>query len=355
MYKFILRRVIQSIPTIIGVTIIGYLIMYLAPGNPATQLSQEPNLTPQQRQAIADSMGANASFPEQYVRWLIGDAPITIGESTIWAGREMPVFDRRGNRTEETRVGTARGILRGDFGNSLVSQRPVTDLLAEKLPATIELGIIALMVGLIIGIPVGVLAAVWQGGIFDQITRVTAVVVSSVPVFWLGLLLILIFNVALNNFLPPGYRVPIIGEATLAERIRHLILPVFTLSSFSIATYSRFMRASLLDVLNQDYIRTARAKGLGNRRVWFIHATRNALIPIATLLGPSLTGVVAGAVLTETIFAWPGMGRQIVESVRQQDYPIIMAVVMIFSVATVVGYLLSDIFYALLDPRIRLN
>jgi peptide/nickel transport system permease protein len=219
-----------------------------------------------------------------------------------------------------------------------------------------ELGALSLFIGTFIGIPVGVLAAVNQGGIFDQVTRIMAVIVSAVPVFWLGLILLLVFGSWLE-LLPMGNRRPasISGDYTLAEIIPHYILPVFTLSSFTIATFSRFTRASVLDVLNQDYVRTARAKGLQNTNVWFTHATRNALIPIATLIGPALPGIIAGAVLTETIYAWPGMGRLVLEAIQSQDYPVVMAVTLMFSLATIFGYLISDLLYAVLDPRIRLN
>ncbi len=278
------------------------------------------------------------------------------GQVTLWAGREIPVFDRQGNIIDYQVGGHAQGVLRGDFGQSLISQRPVMDVLTEKLPATVELGLLALLFGTLIGLPVGVLAAVYQGSWFDQVTRIGAVVVSAIPVFWLGLILLVVFGVWLD-LLPMGNRFPVSvsGEYTLWDRIAHLILPVFTLSSFTIATFSRFMRASLLDVLNRDYIRTARAKGLSNRRTWFTHGMRNALIPIATIFGPALTGVISGAVLTETIYSWPGMGRFVIESVQQQDYPVIMATVILFSIATVIGFLISDLLYAALDPRIRLS
>jgi len=355
MTKFILRRIIQSVPTLIGITVLAYLVMFLAPGSPATQLGFNPDLTARQRAAMAESMGVNDPFHVQYLRWVIGDAPIMIGNITLWEGRTIPVFDRRGNQIDE-REGESRGILRGDFGTSVVSKKPVLQALGERLPATLELGLIALSVGLMIGLPVGILAAVNQGTWFDQITRIMAVFVSSIPVFWLGLILLLIFGATLG-WLPMGNRFPpsITGEFTIADRIRHLILPVFTLSSFSIATFSRYMRASLLDVLNQDYMRTAYAKGLNKRYVWFWHGMRNALIPIATILGPSITLVISGAVLTETIYSWPGMGRLLVDATRQLDYPIIMGVVILVSIATILGYMLSDIMYALIDPRIRLN
>lgn len=355
MGKYIIRRLIQAIPIMIGISIIAYFIMSLAPGGPTLALSFNPELTTQQRAAMAAALGYNDPIHVQYMRWLIGDAPIELAGITLWGGREMPVFDRAGNEVG-TRPGTNLGILRGDWGYSVSSRRPVLEVIAVRLPATIELGLISLAVGLVIGLPVGVLAAVYQGSWFDQVTRVMAVVISSIPVFWLGLMLLLIFGATLG-WLPMGNRFPLSfsGEYTLSDRVRHLILPVFTLSSFSIATFSRYMRASLLDVINQDYIRTAQAKGLKNNVVWFKHGMRNALIPIATILGPSITLVISGAVLTETIYSWPGMGRLIVESVRQLDYPVIMAIVLLLAVATILGYLLSDILYAIFDPRIRLS
>lgn len=354
MFRYIARRLVQAIPTILGITIIAYAIMYYAPGDAASQLFLNPELTTRQRNAMREALGLDDPLPVQYARWMIGDAPIRIGDTVLWEGRKLPVFDRRGNEIDE-QIGTRKGILRGDFGDSFVSRRRVTELISEKVWATVELGGLSLLVGTMIGIPVGVLAAVYQGSIFDQITRILAVVVSAVPVFWLGLILIIVFGSWLD-ILPMGNRFPIsvTGDYTLSDRIEHLILPVFTLSSFTIATFSRFMRASVLDVLNQDYIRTARAKGLDNRTVWFTHATRNALIPIATILGPAIPNIIAGAVLTERIYTWPGMGTMILGAVTAQDYPIIMAVVLIFGVATVAGFLLSDIMYALLDPRIRL-
>jgi peptide/nickel transport system permease protein len=327
----------------------------MAPGGPTLALGFNPELTIQQREAMRIALGYDDPIAVQYLRWLVGDAPVTIGNIEVWGGRDRPTFDRAGNEIG-TQPGTARGVLRGDFGYSTSSRRPVLKVIWERVPATVELGIISLLVGLAIGLPVGVLAAVYQGSWFDQLTRVMAVVVSSIPVFWLGLMLLLIFGATLG-WLPMGNRFPLSfsGDYTFGDRVKHLILPVFTLSSFSIATFSRYMRASLLDVINQDYIRTAQAKGLKMRVVWFKHGMRNAMIPIATILGPSITLVISGAVLTETIYAWPGMGRLIVASVQQLDYPVIMAIVMLLALATIAGYLLSDILYAILDPRIRLN
>lgn len=353
MTKYIAKRLVQAIPTLFGITIVAYLIMFLAPGNPAAQLGFDPELTVQQRRAMADAMGVNDPFHIQYARWLLGDAPIAVGPVTLWAGRELPLFDRRGNQID-TVQGTSGGVIRLDFGKSIVSKKPVMEIIWGVLPATLELGWLALAIGLVIGIPVGVYAAVKQGSLFDQATRVMSVIVSSIPVFWLGIILLLIFGSWLQ-WLPMGGRFPPRPNFDTWDRISRLILPTATLASFTIATYSRFMRASLLDVLGQDYVRTAYAKGLGNRAVWFGHALRNALIPIATLLGPSLTLVITGAVLTETIYSWPGMGRLLVNSVNQQDYPMIMATVILVAIATIIGYIISDILYALFDPRVRLS
>ncbi len=355
MLKFIVRRLIQAIPTFFGITMLAYAIMALSPGGPIEALYFDPDMPRQQRVAMAEALGVNDPVYVQYLRWLIGDAPIQIGSITLWQGREVPIFDRRGNQTG-TETGTSMGVLRGDFGRSFVSQNPVTEVVGIRIPATLELGLISLLIGTLVGLTIGILAAVSQGKLFDQVTRVLAVVISSIPVFWLGLVLLLIFGATLR-WLPMGNRFPISisGDYSVWDRIRHLILPTITLASFSVATFSRFMRASLLEVLGQDYVRTARAKGLSDRLVWFRHASRNALIPIATLLGPAIPGVITGAVLTETIYAWPGMGLLIVDSIRQRDYPVIMAVVLLSAIATILGYLISDILYAIVDPRIRLN
>jgi len=358
MVKFIIRRLVQAVPTMIGITVLVFWITSLT-GSPLSQLTLDPtSITPKQRSAMEAGLGLYDPWPVQYLRWLIGDAPIQIGNITLWNGRELPTFDRRGNQMG-TAIGTSRGILRGDFGKSFISRNPVTEVLSVRIGPTLELGLLALALGSMVGITIGILAAVNQGGIFDNFTRVMAVVVSSVPIFYLGIILLLVFAFWLN-LLPPGNRLPLIpsgegGTYTLWDRMRHLILPTFTLGSISVATFSRFMRASLLDVLGQDYVRTARAKGLANRAVWFKHAARNALIPIATLLGPAIPGVISGAILTETIYAWPGMGLLLNDSVKQRDFPVIMAIVLLLALASICGYLLSDILYALIDPRIRLN
>jgi peptide/nickel transport system permease protein len=353
MIKFILRRLLQSIPTLFGISILSYAIIVAAPGDPAATLSFGPRTTKAQKVALARQLGVRDPLYKQYLRWLIGND---------W--QEFPVLDRYGDpKVDENgqtimEPGTKKGILRGDFGESFVAKKPAMQLLLEKAPATIELTGLSLFFGLVIGIPVGVVAAALRGGIFDNVTRVLAVLFSSVPIFWLALTLLLIFGSQLH-WLPMSGRYPdeyfITGEVSTKDRIEHLILPVAVLSTGWIAVFSRFMRASTLDVFSQDYIRTAKAKGLKRRQVWFTHASRNALVPIATILGPAIPGVLGGALITETMFSWPGIGRTTFAAVLTQDYPVIMASVILAAITTIGGYLLSDVLYAFIDPRIRLS
>lgn len=363
MFKYILRRLIQAIPTLLGITMLSYGIIILAPGDPVSTLSFGPQTTRAQREALSERLGVDDPVYLQYWKWLVGDAPLEIAGVTLYEGSEYTVTDRRGRIvTDEDgnpvrEKGDRGGVLRGDFGKSFSSQKPAINIILEKLPATMELGGLSLIVGFIVGVPIGVLAAVWQGSIFDNVTRVMAVLVSAIPIFWLGLMLLLIFGSQLG-WLPMGGRYPadyiLTGEVTLAERVKHLLLPVFVLAAGWVAIFSRFMRASTLEILTQDYVRTAQAKGLSNNNVWFVHAGRNALIPIATLLGPAIPNVISGALITETIFSWPGLGRTAFNAVIQLDYPVIMGTVILASLTTIVGYLLSDLLYALIDPRIRL-
>jgi len=353
MAKFIIRRILQAIPTFLGITLLSYGIMIAAPGDPVSLLSFGPGTTDAQRAALAERLGVNEPVYLQYITWLVGDD---------W--REFEARDRFGeiiydeNGDPVMEQGDRKGIIRGDFGRSFSTKKPVYDLVVEKIPATLELGALSLLVGLTVGIPIGVLAAIYQGSAFDNITRVMAVLFNAVPVFWLGLLLLLIFGAELD-WLPMGGRYPndyaLTGEVTFIERMSHLALPVFVLATGFIAVFSRFMRAATLDILNQDYIRTAHAKGLNPMTVWFEHGARNALIPIATLLGPAIPNVISGALITEIIFSWPGLGRLAFEAVTQLDYPLVMATVIIAGITTILGYMLSDIMYAVIDPRIRLN
>jgi peptide/nickel transport system permease protein len=348
MTKYVMRRLLQAIPTLFGITVLSFMLMSFAPGGPTAALTFSPDTSPETRQRIERQLGANEPWVMQYVYWMIGDT---------WRGRDL---DDDG---EVDYYGNRRGVLRGDFGNSLFRGRqPVIHIIGQRIIPTLELTVSALVVGIVFGIPVGIFAAIRRGGMFDNTTRIFAVIFNAVPNFWLGLILILVFSSWLE-LTPLAGRCPtptaqqlLAGDDScppLWARLEYLILPTFTLGTVFIAAYSRYMRTSMLEVISKDYMRTAKSKGLSSRQLWWKHGARNALIPIATFLGPAITGLLGGAVLTETIFSWPGLGRTVIGAVRQQDYPLVMATVVISGVATIIGYILSDILYAVIDPRIR--
>ncbi len=327
MTTYFLRRLLQAIPTLIGITLISFTLMRAAPGDPVALLTFNPDITNENRDQLRAQLCLDRSIAEQYIVWLLGDF--------------------RGKCRAE-------GIIRGDFGDSFFAKRPVIDMIFERIPATLELTATALAYGLILGVTIGIYSAVKHGNWFDNIMRFVAVIGNAVPVFWLGLILILVFAVQLG-WLPVGGRYTLNQPKTLVDHLQHLLMPSFVLAVTWIAILSRFMRTETLEVMRQDYIRTARAKGIANSKVYFSHAARNALIPLATIIGPAIGGLLAGAVVTERIFSWPGMGRLALDAVFQRDYPLVMASVIISSVLVVAGNLLSDMLYGIIDPRIRLN
>jgi peptide/nickel transport system permease protein len=340
MTQFIIRRLLQAIPTFFGITLLAFTIMVLAPGDPIAILTFDPSVSQVERERLAERLGVNDPLPIQYLRWLIGD--------------DWMQFDTDGDGVVDER-GERKGILRGDFGESFVYRRGSLELIGQFLPATIELNIVVIAVSLPIGVLIGVFAAQTRGGWFDQSARVFAVLGDAVPGFWLAFILLLVFGRYLD-WLPMGGRcAPTRGGCPPPyARLEYMVLPVIVMALGGISGWSRLMRASLLESINSDYVRTARAKGVSEGRVWFYHAMRNAIIPMATFLGPVFVSFLGGAVIIETIFAWPGVGRLLLQSVTSQDYPVVMASVVIGSVLTIIGYLLSDIFYVLFDPRIRL-
>lgn len=358
MTRYVTRRLFQAIPILFGITVLSYALMLGAPGGPVAAMMFRPGTSPQEVQAMEARLGVNDPFHIQYLRWLLGDDWMrwdTDGDG-ISDGSIIIPLDADGDGEPEP-PGTRRGFLRGDFGRSFSQRRPVWDVLTERLVPTLELGITALVFGGVTGILIGVLAAVRHNSLFDHVTRVMAVAVNAIPNFWFGLMLLLFFGSYLG-WVPLGGRCAATLSATcppIYERLEYLILPSFVLSTGLIAAYSRFTRASMLDVINTDYIRTANSKGLAVRTVWFKHAMRNALIPVVTFLGPAITFLLAGAVITERIFSWPGTGDLVVKSVTQQDFPVVMTVTVYSGIATILGYLLSDILTAMLDPRVRLK
>jgi peptide/nickel transport system permease protein len=297
------------------------------------------------REKMRRALGLDRPIVVQYLYWLVGN------DWMQWFGEEID--DRA----------LTRGVLRLDFGQSYLQKQPATKLVLERVPATLQLNIAALLISYGIGLPVGVYSAIKQNGTFDNVSRVVAVVFNAVPSFWLSLMIILVFAVKFREWGLPNIAMG--GMYTLTpggenrfdalDRLKHLLPPAFVLATAGIATISRYMRTEVLEVVHQDYVRTARAKGLSERVVNFVHAGRNALIPIATMLGRQITGLLSGAVITETVWSWPGLGRLFVDANFKRDYPLVLAGFVIAAIAVILGNLLSDVLYAAFDPRIRLQ
>ena len=340
MTRYVIRRLLQAIPTFLGITILTFIIVYSAPGDPVLQQTFDPRISGAAREEFRHQLGMDQPLTVQYLTWLIGNG---------WQN-DPEVLPRQ-------------GILRGDFGKSLIEKRSVLEMIGERVGATLLLTGTATLIGYLLGVPIGVFAAVQRGGAFDNFSRVLAVIFNAIPGFWLSLVIILLFAVKFREWnlpaIPSGgmYTLTASGERTLdlGDRLIHLLPPALVLATAPIATTSRLMRTQVLEVIRQDYIRTARAKGLTERAVNFTHALRNALIPLATILGPTITGLLNGAIITETIWSWPGMGRLFISANFQRDYPVIMAGFVIGAVGVIVGNLLSDVLYGFIDPRVRLE
>ncbi|MFN2130091.1 MAG: ABC transporter permease [Anaerolineae bacterium] len=345
MTRYLIRRILQAIPTFLGITIVTFVIIKLAPGDPVMQMTFNPRIKAETRAKIRHQLGLDQPIVVQYVIWLVGN------DWMQWFG------------TEVNEAALRRGVIRLDFGRSYLEKRPATEMILERVPATVQLNVAALLLSYGIGVPVGVYSAVKQKSMFDNMARVMAVVFDAVPGFWLSLLILMLFAVKFRQWGLPSIAMGGMYTVTpdnrfkydLLDRLKHLLPPAIVLATGGIAVISRFLRTEVLEVIHQDYIRTARAKGLGERVVTFVHAGRNALIPIATMLGPQITGLLGGAVITETIWSWPGLGRMFVEANFKRDYPVVLAGFVIGAIAVILGNLLSDVLYALFDPRIRLR
>ena len=305
MKAYLIRRGVQSIFVLFGVSVVVFLILHLT-GDPALLLLP-PDASAEDVERFRRQMGFNDPVAVQYLRFL-------------------------------------RGALRGDFGDSLRHGEPAMALVLERLPATFELAGAGLLIAVCLAIPAGIVSAVRRNTPIDYISTVVALLGQAMPTFWLGIMLILVFSVHLG-WLPSSGR----GD------VEHLILPAITLGLFTTARTTRLTRSSMLEVLGQDYIRTARAKGVGEPPVVWKHALRNASIPIVTIVGIELGGLLGGSVITETIFAWPGVGRLSVQAIFNRDYPVVQAAVFILATTFVVVNFLVDIMYTYLDPRIRLR
>lgn len=304
MSKYILRRILLLIPVIIGVTFIVYTIMYLTPGSPA-QIILGEQAPEDQVAALEEEMGLNDPFIVQYGRFL-------------------------GNAVQ------------GDFGRSYQNNRPVFREVMQRFPSTLKLTFASTIIAVVIGVPIGILSATKQYSVMDSVTMLLALLGVSMPVFWLGLLLILLFSVKLK-WLPSA------GSGTW----KHIILPAVSLGAGMMATVTRMTRSSMLEVIRQDYIRTARAKGVSERVVINKHALKNALIPIITVVGLQFGSLLGGAVITETVFSWPGVGRLMIDGIRMKDTPVVLACVIFMAVTFSIINLIVDILYAFVDPRIR--
>ena len=345
MTRYLIRRLLQAIPTFLGVTLITFVVIRLAPGDPVMQLTFDPKIKPETREKMRRQLGLDKPLAVQYVYWLLGN------DWMEWFGEEV-----------DARAYT-RGVLRLDFGKSYLEKRPATEMVLERVPATVTLNITALLIAYAIGLPVGVYSAVRQNGAFDNVSRVVAVIFNAVPGFWLSLMVMLVFAVKFKEWGLPHiamggmYTITPSGEFkyNLLDRLKHLLPPALVLATGGIAAMSRYMRTEVLEIIHQDYVRTARAKGLSEWVVTIVHTGRNALIPIATILGPQIMGLLGGAVITETIWSWPGLGRMFVEANFKRDYPVVLAGFVIGTIAVIVGNMLSDVLYALFDPRVRFS
>jgi peptide/nickel transport system permease protein len=393
MTAYLIHRLIQMVFVTLLVAVATYFLFSVAPGGPLTGMRQtQQRLDAQDIARIRAQYELDLYWPVRFSRWLIGipNGPLVIGGQEFFTN--VPVGCYLANETTgacedyvymaeipqiHPVVKSSRGILRGDFGKSTTVRigQPVFAEIMSRLPATLELGIGALLLSLLIGVPIGIIGAVRQYSRFDYFVTSLSFFGSAMPVFFFGILLILIFSVTpvflADTYpwiprLPSGSReavrdytiatwLPNVNAGSFTDHFFHLLMPLFVLTFFSTAQWSRFVRSSMLEVLRQDYVRTARAKGLIERIVIMKHALRNALIPFVTILVLSLPGIFAGAIITETIFNWPGMGRLYWDALNRSDYPIALAIIFITGVLTVIATLLGDVLYTIVDPRIKFS
>lgn len=321
---YILKRLLLMIPVLLGITVISFTVMKVAPGDPVSLVSDlNPNMNEEAVKRIRAHYGLDQPIQVQYLKWL-------------------------------------RNMLMLDFGRSFApDNRPVIDKIMERIPITLLINILSMILIMVVAIPIGVMSAVKQNSLFDKGTTIFVFLGFAIPTFWLALLLMMLFGVKLGWLPISGFRsLNYAHLSTLGQVIdvgKHLILPVFVSAFGGLAGMSRYTRSNMLEVIRQDYITTARAKGLSERTVIFKHALRNALLPVITLLGLSVPGLIGGSVIFETIFAIPGMGQLFYQAVMMRDYPTIMGILVIGAVLTLLGNLIADLLYSVADPRIRVS
>lgn len=312
--NYLIKRTLGTIPLLLGVSLLLFGVLHLAPGTPMDVYADNPSVSQEALDQMKVALGLDQPLPVQYTKWVTA-------------------------------------FVTGEWGYSIRTARPVTTEIAERLWPTVLLGGSSFLVALLVAVPLGILSAVRRYSSVDYGITFMSFLGISMPVFWLALMLQLLFSVHWR--LLPSAGMQTIGDGSLPDLLRHLLMPALILAFASVAGWSRYMRSSMVEVLSQDYVRTAKAKGLTGRRVVYRHALRNALIPVITVVALDFAGILAGAVITETIFAWPGIGRLFIESMNGRDYPVLMALMMLGSFALVVSNVLADLAYAAADPRIR--
>ncbi|NLE76211.1 MAG: ABC transporter permease [Chloroflexi bacterium] len=318
MTKFLIRRLLQAIPTLLAVSVVMFIIIHLAPGGPTAIYAMDPNVDQKELERIEERLGLNDPLPIQYSKWL-------------------------------------KAMLSGDWGLSYKFNRPVIDILAERIGPSIQLVGAALLIALVFSIPFGMFSALYRNRFVQYLANAVAMLGVSIPTFWLGMVILLFFSVRWR-IIPSGGMMTIGSEGwDLWDRLWHLLPPALVLATLQVAAWSRYVRSSMLEVIGQDYIRTARSKGLRERAVVVRHALKNALLPLITLVGLQGGNLIGGAMITEVVFAWPGMGRLLAESLTGRDYPVLMASFMLMSTLTIFGNMMADVCYGLVDPRIRLE
>ena len=320
MGRYVIRRLIGIPPLLIGITLIVFAIIHLTPGSPLDDLKLNPEIKASDIAAIEQTLGLHRPLYQQY---------------TGWMGQ----------------------LLRGDFGISLKTYRPVRTLIGQRIGNTLMLTATALLFSLCVAIPVGVFSALKRNSFVDYIATIGSTLGDSIPSFWLGLMLILLFAVQFKAWglpwLPSGGTQTLPNGGDALDRVKHLILPVITLSTVQIALWVRYIRAQMLEVLNQDYVRTARAKGIPEPTVQMRHAFRNAVLPLITLVGLSIPGLFGGQVVIESVFGWPGIGSLLIQSAQNRDYTVVMGLTVFLSTIVVFANLLADLLYGVADPRVQ--
>lgn len=307
MLQYILKRILMIIPVMLGVSIIVFAIMELTPGDPARMILGE-RAPLEQLEALRKDLRLDEDMHVRFGHWI-------------------------------------GGVVQLDFGRSIRSKRPVLDEIGGRYPATLRLALLATGIAIVVGIPFGVISAIRPNSALDHILTFASFVGLAMPVFWQGLMMMLLFSVVLNWFPATG----------MGPSWKYYVLPAVTLGTAAIASIQRMTRSTMLETINQDFIRTARAKGVAERRVVYRHALRNAMIPVATVIGLQFGGLLAGAVITETIFSWPGIGRLAIDAIRTKDFPVVQGVILVFALTYAVVNLIVDVLYGFLDPRLRVR